>query len=114
MMPASSRAWAASLEVVSPSVLGTKVSRARCRSYLAISRSRMRSSKVPRRKKIADDRLVLLAVAVDAAVALFQPVGIERQFQVDEMVAALVEVETLGGRIGADQDDALLGRGTAG
>lgn len=42
--PCRRRAVAASEEVTLPSVFGTKVSRARWRSYLAISRSRMRSS----------------------------------------------------------------------
>lgn len=47
-------------------------------------------------EQIADDRIVLLSVPVDAAVALLQTIGIERQFQVDQMVAPLLQIQALG------------------
>jgi hypothetical protein len=59
-------------------------------------------------KQIADDRVMLLAVAVDAAIALFQAIGVEGELQVDQVMAALMQVEAFGRRIGADQHQAIL------
>ena len=47
-----------------------------------------------------------LADAVDAAEALFEPVGVPRQIVVDHQVGAL-EVDALARRIGRDEDDDL-------
>ena len=58
-----------------------------------------------REKQVAYFRIVALPVAVDAAVALFQPVRVVRQIQMDQVEAALVQVQALGQRVGADQDD---------
>jgi len=51
-----------------------------------------------------DDGWLVLPVAVDTTVALFQPIGIERQLKMDQVMAPLVEVESLGRRIGAYQN----------
>ena len=59
--------------------------------------------------QVADARIVALTVAVDAAVALFQPVRVVRQVEVDQVMAALLQVQSLGQRVGADQHDAVLG-----
>ena len=45
--------------------------------------------------------LALPAVAVDATIAFLETIGIVGQLQVDEVVAPLVEVQTLGGGVGA-------------
>ena len=44
-------------------------------------------------EEVADDGRLVLAEAVNAAVALLEAVGVERQFKVQQVVAALVEVE---------------------
>src|SRR5262249_28759861 len=36
-----------------------------------------------------------------------KPIRVERQFQVDEVMAAMMEVQTFGGSIGADENDAV-------
>ena len=51
---------------------------------------------------------MLLAVAVNSPVALFESIRVERQFQVDEIVAALVQVQAFRGSVRADEDQALL------
>ena len=58
--------------------------------------------------EVADLRIALLAIAIDAAVALLQPVRIVRQVEMDQIEAALLQVQPLGQRVGADQDDAVL------
>ena len=58
--------------------------------------------------QVADLRIVRLSVAVDAAVALLQPVRIVRQIEMNQIEAALLQVQPLGQRVGADQDDAVL------
>ena len=46
----------------------------------------------------------LLPVAVDAPVALLQPVRVPRDFVVDQPVAMVLEVQAFGGGIGGKQD----------
>ena len=46
----------------------------------------------------------LLPVAVDAPVALLQPVRVPRDFVVDEPVAVVLEVQAFGGGVGGEQD----------
>ena len=45
-----------------------------------------------------------LELAVDAAVALFEPCGIPGQIEMDEVVAAHLQVDALARRVGANQD----------
>ena len=63
-------------------------------------------------EQIADLRVVALSIAVDAAVALLQAVRIVGQVQMDQVKTALVQVQPLGQRIGADQDDLFFYRET--
>ena len=107
-MPANSRAWAASPEVGQPQRVGDEGQPGPLLLVLGDQPQQDAVLEGAAQEEVADDGLVLLAVAVDAAIALFQPVRVERQFHVDQLVAALVQVETLGSRIGADQDQALL------
>ena len=51
-----------------------------------------------------DPRRVLLAVAVDAPVALLDADQAPRDVDVDEVVAALVQVDALAGDVAGDQD----------
>ena len=54
---------------------------------------------------------VLLAVAVDAADPLFEPVRVERDVVVDQAVAVALQVDALAGGVGGQQDaDRVLGR----
>ena len=57
--------------------------------------------------QIADLRITLLPVPVDTAVALLEPVRVIRQIEMDQIEAALLQVQPLGQRVGADQDDAV-------
>ena len=52
----------------------------------------------------ADDLLRRLELAIDPAVALFQPGGIPRQIEMNEVGAIGLKVDALAGGIGADQD----------
>ena len=54
--------------------------------------------------EIAHDRVELLAVAVDTAVTLLEAIGVEGQFQVDQVVASLMKVQTFRGRVCTDED----------
>ena len=45
-----------------------------------------------------------LAVAVDAADALLEPVRVERDVEVDQSVAVVLEVDALAGGVGGEQD----------
>ena len=49
------------------------------------------------------DRVGLLAVPVDAAVALLHPVRVERHLHVDQPVTRPVQVDALRGRVGGEQ-----------
>ena len=51
-----------------------------------------------------DLRCVLLAVAVDAAVALLDADERPRDVEVDEVVALAVQVDALGGDVAGDED----------
>ena len=51
-----------------------------------------------------DPRAVLLAVAVDAAVALLDADQAPRDVEVDQVVALQVQVDALGGDVAGDQD----------
>ena len=53
--------------------------------------------------QVADLHDLLLAVPVDAAVALLQPVGVPRQLVVDDDVAAVLQVQALSGGVGGQQ-----------
>ncbi|MNV54136.1 hypothetical protein D3C71_1463100 [compost metagenome] len=54
---------------------------------------------------VPDQHLLLaLPVTVDSTVALLHHVGVVRDLQVDEAVAVVLQVDTLGGRIGGQQD----------
>ena len=55
-------------------------------------------------EQVANHRVEPLAVAVDSAVTLLEAVRVEGQFQVDQVVASLMEVQALRGGIRADQD----------
>ena len=46
----------------------------------------------------------MLAVTIDAAVALLQTVGVPRNLIVDEAVAVALEIDTFAGRIRSEQD----------
>ena len=59
-------------------------------------------------EKIADLGFVALSVAVDPAVALLQPVRIVGQVQMDQVKAALVQIQSFRQRIGADKHDPVL------
>ena len=64
-----------------------------------------------RADEVADVGCVLLAVAVDAADALLQPVRVERDVVVDQAVAVALQVDALAGGVGGEQDaDRVLGR----
>ena len=61
--------------------------------------------------ELVDLRRLFLAVAVDAADALFQAGRVERDVEVDEPVAVRLQVDPLAGGVGGDQDpDVLLVR----
>ena len=47
---------------------------------------------------------MLLAVAVDAADPLLEPVGVERDVVVDQAVAVRLQVDALAGGVGGQQD----------
>ena len=51
---------------------------------------------------------MLLSIAVDTPIPLLQPIRVEGQLHVDQVVATVMKVEALGSRIGADEDQALL------
>ena len=53
--------------------------------------------------QVADLDDLLLAVPVDAAVALLQPVGVPGQLVVDDDVAAVLQVQALSGGVGGQQ-----------
>ena len=55
--------------------------------------------------EVSDLGVMGLPEAVDAAVALLEPVGVVGEFQVYEVMAALVEVETLGARVGGHEEE---------
>ena len=64
----------------------------------------MISSALPVRDQVDDVRRVLLAVAVDAAVALFQGDQRPGDVEVDEVVAEEVQVHAFAGHVGGQQD----------
>ena len=53
--------------------------------------------------QIAHHRIVLLPKAVNPPIALLQPVRVERQLQMDEVMTALVQIEPLSRRVGTHQ-----------
>ncbi len=61
---------------------------------------------------VAEDAIGRLTVAVNAPVALLHLVGVPRDLVVDEIAAVLLEVQALGGGVGAEQDahGGLIGR----
>ena len=54
--------------------------------------------------EVGDLYLVGLAVPVDPADALFEPVGVERDVVVDDPVAVPLQVDALAGGVGGEQD----------
>ncbi len=58
--------------------------------------------------QVSDLRFVRLSIAIDAAIALLKPVRVVRQVEMDQMETSLLQVQTFGERVGADQDDAVL------
>ena len=60
--------------------------------------------------QIADLRILGLPVPIDAAVALLQPVGVVGQIQMNQMVAALLQVQPFGQRIRANQNKIVFHR----
>ncbi|GAB3653091.1 hypothetical protein GCM10028833_25790 [Glycomyces tarimensis] len=54
--------------------------------------------------EVVDLGAVALAVAVNAAGALFELVGVERDVVVDQAVAVVLEVDALAGGVGGEQD----------
>ena len=73
-------------------------------SYFAIRCSSRFSSKVPGNIQVSDFRFVLLAIAIDPAVTLLEPIGIVRQIKMDQMKAKPVQIEAFCQRVGTDQD----------
>ena len=57
-----------------------------------------------RRCEVADLGRLGLAVTVDAADALLEPVGVERDVEVDQSVAVMLQIDALAGSIGGEQD----------
>jgi len=55
-------------------------------------------------EEIADDWLALLPVAIDAPVALLEPVGVPGQLEVDDTPAGALEVEALARGVGGQED----------
>ena len=53
---------------------------------------------------MTDVGCVRLAVAVDSADALLEPVRVERDVEVDEPVAVVLEVDALAGGVGGEKD----------
>ncbi len=53
--------------------------------------------------EISDDRLLRLAVAINAAVALLEGHERPRDIEVDQLVGKEMEVDAFGGDIGRDQ-----------
>ena len=58
--------------------------------------------------EVTNLRIMLLAIAIDPPIALLQTVRIVRQIEMDQIEAALMQVQSLGQRVGADQNDAIL------
>ena len=55
--------------------------------------------------EVEDQHLIgALAVAVDAAVALLEPVRVPGDLVVDQLRAVVLEVDALGRRVGREQD----------
>ena len=54
--------------------------------------------------EVADLGRLGLAVTVDAADALLEPVGVERDVEVDQSVAVVLQVDALAGGVGGEQD----------
>ena len=56
------------------------------------------------RGEVPDLGCMGLAVAVDAADALLEPVRVERDVEVDQPVAVVLQVDALAGGVGGQQD----------
>jgi hypothetical protein len=87
----------ASSEVMPPRVLGTKGEAGSLSLELGDEAEEEALLKGAAEVEVADDGIVLLAVAIDSAVALLEAVGVVGELDVKEVVAAIVEVEALGG-----------------
>jgi hypothetical protein len=51
---------------------------------------------------------VLLTVSVNTTIALFKSIGVVGQFDMNQLMAALMQIQTFGGGIGADQNQSVF------
>ncbi len=66
---------------------------------------------LPVNEVVAEDIVIRLKFAVDAAVPLFHAAGVPRHIEVEQVPAVGLKVETFAGGIGGDQDaDGMLAR----